>query len=341
MLRENWCVQSVDLRDILKISPQSLSDVYAKVGTSFLQTSKAQERGKIKYITGPEMKKILQYRGFSFERKSEVISFMMCKGGVGKTTSSFFIALRLSAFGFRVLAVDTDAQGNLTSSFGLEDYGFSVEPETPVLADVISGECNLSDTVIEVSDNLHLIPSTPMNANLDSKIRERVKNVSLAYSKHFGSIRKSYDYIIMDCAPALNLANTAALCVSDRVVMPVSPDKFSQLGLQQTIDEIEQIEQDFGVMVDKKILFTKYDAREFLSYKYLAEIVQKFEKKRFNTAIRTSTDLKNSIAQRKDLFSLRRSNGKFDYDQLSQEIAGLDVFFRAKKPKDNQPKARN
>lgn len=332
MLRNDFSVLSVDLRDLMGISPQVMSDLYSKLKTNFSEEGGGvSKRGKMKHIPGVEVRRIFESRGFKYVKKCKVMSFLMCKGGVGKTTSSFFVAQRLAAFGFKVLVVDTDTQGSLTSAFGLERYNLDVDPETPVLSDIVVEDCPPEEAIIPITKNLHLVPSTPLNANLDSKIRDRFKNYSLSYKKFIDSVRGKYNYIILDCAPALNLANTAAVCVSDTVILPVAPDKFSQIGLEQTIFEISQIERDFSAKVEKKILFTKYDAREFLSYKYLAEIVQKYDEERYKTAIRTSADLKNMVTKNEDLFCLRKSHAKIDYDSLCREITGLETFFSSKR----------
>lgn len=339
MLRSEFSVTSVDLRDILGVSAQLMNDIYGKLKIRFQDESGPPVRGRIKHIPGKEVKRVLTSRGFSYGRKCQVLAFMMCKGGVGKTTSSFFLSQRLAGMGFRVLAIDTDTQGNLTSAFNLDGLGHEIDPETPVVADIVSGKCPPEEPIIKVTGLLHLIPSTPLNANLDSQIRDGFKNFSLAFKKLMAALKGSYDFIVMDCAPALNLTNTAAVCVADRIVMPVAPDKFSRIGLEQTIGEIEQIEEDFSLSVRKNILFTKYDGREFLSFKYLAEIAQYHEDKRLRTAIRTCTDVKNVITKEEDLFLLRRSNAKADYGALALEISGVDAFFHKNRKKNIQDAA--
>ena len=256
------------------------------------------------------------------------------QSGVGKTTTSVFVAQRLSSYGARVLVIDADSQGNATSAFSLDQYGFSIDEETPVLLDVITGQCSIDDVVLKISPNLHLIPSSPANSTLDGKIREHFKNTSLALKKHLDPLLNNYDFVLIDCAPALNLTNTAMVAASDLVIMPVAPDKFSQMGLEQTINEISQIESDFNLKIDKKIVFTRFDAREYTSLKYLTDIAEAHRDKMFTTMIRTASDLKNAITKKEDLFSYKKSNAKDDYDSLTKEIMGLDKVFERKAKKD-------
>jgi len=285
-------------------------------------------RGIAKPIFPSDVRRIFEARGFNYPSPASVISFMICKGGVGKTTSTYFTAQRLSSYGAKVLVIDADSQGNLTSAFNLDQYGVDMDEETPILVDIITNQCSVDEAIIAITPNLHLIPSTPLNANLEGKIRETHKNPSLPIKKAIAPLLERYNYILIDCAPALNLTNTAIACASDKIILPVAPDKFSQLGLDQTLQEMAQIESDFELKIDKKIIFTKYDGREFTSLKYLTDIADKYNDLRFNTAIRTSADVKNAITKKEDLFSYKKSSAKEDYDTFVQELMGLDKVFK-------------
>jgi chromosome partitioning protein len=306
-----------------------LSDVYRKLGITYADGDGAPRQGASKHVYGQDVRKVLESRGYEYRDSAQIIAFMMCKGGVGKTTSTFYLSQRLSAYGARVLTVDADAQGNLTSGYGLGQYGFEIDAETPILVDILTRETTARDAIVEVTPTMHLLPSTPMNANLEGRIRELFKNPSLPIKRVLDPLRKSYDYILIDCAPALNLTNTAVVSASDLVILPVAPDLYSQLGLDQTMNEIGQIESDFDIALQKKIVFTKFDGREFTSLKYLSEIVAEYDEgSRFSTAIRTSSDVKNAVTRGEDLFALqkyRKSTAKEDYDSLAKEIMDLDA----------------
>lgn len=336
-LREPFTIRSTDIRLTLGVAPATLHEIYKKAGIESLydEGKRIVGRGASKSICPQDARKIFEARGYLYPKAAQVISFMMCKGGVGKTTSSFFLAQRLSAYGAKVLVIDADSQGNLTSAFNLEQYGFDMDGETPILVDVITSRCTIDDAIIAITPTLHLIPSNPLNANMEGKVRELYKNPSLPIKKAIAPLLNRYDYIFIDCAPALNLTNTAIVSASNMVILPVAPDRFSQLGLDQTLTEIAQIEQDFGVAIQKKLIFTKYDAREFTSLKYLAEIAEKHSDKRFSTAIRTCADVKNAITKKEDLFKLKKSNAKEDYDNFALELMGLDKFRKVSKTVEN------
>jgi len=283
-----------------------------------------------KGLSPGEARRILEKSGHRFPDRAKVVAFMMCKGGVGKTTSAFFLAKRLAAYGARVLAIDADPQGNLTSAMEPESFGTAVDEETPILVDVVERTVEIGQAIAALTPELHLLPSTPMNATLEGKIRDLHKNPSLPIRRLLEPIRANYDWIVVDCAPALNLTNTAVVGAADQVILPVSPDKFSLIGLELTFKELAQIEEDFSLQVAKKIVFTRFDARESTSNRYLEQLTKAHAERMFRTTIRTSSDVKNAISQRFDLFALGRSKAREDYDALTRELLELPMMGRTK-----------
>lgn len=323
-------LKSTDLRTALNIAPATLNEILKKNDVQYLPNSSKAGRGAAKSLAGRDVRRVLEARGFEYPSPAQTMSFMMCKGGVGKTTSSFFLAQRLTSYGAKVLLIDGDSQGNLTAAFNWADYGIEIDEETPILVDVITGDAILDEAIIALTPDLHLIPSTPMNATLEGKIRDKVKNPAMPIRRAIEPFGNRYDYIIFDCAPALNLTNTAIMASCDEVILPVAPDKFSQLGLKQTLEELETINRDFGLNIGSRIVFTRFDAREYTSLKFLSEIVESNTNRMFQTTIRTAADLKNAIAKRENLFDYRKSNGKEDYDAFAKEVLGIDKFIEKK-----------
>lgn len=330
-LREDFMLRSSDFRKALDVSPPTMNEIFKKAGMTLAPD--AGKRAGAKSIAPEQVRRVLEMRGFEYPRRAWVISFMICKGGTGKTTSSFFLSQRIAAYGGRVLAIDADPQGNLTAAFALEQYDFELTEETPVLVDAFADKITIEDMIIPVTSNLHLVPSTPMNSTLDSRIRDKFKNPSLALKTKIKPLLSKYDYVLIDCAPALNLTNTAMVAASDLVILPVNPDNFSQIGLNQTLDEIDTIKHDFGLQVDSKIIFTRFDAREFTSLRYLGEVAKERKELMYETVIKTSADVKNVITRREDLFANSKSSAKEDYDNLAKEIMGLKKGLRRKSKK--------
>jgi len=321
-------IKSTDLRKALSIAPATYNELIKKHDISSIRRS---GRGVTKDIPAKEVRRLLQARGFVYPSPAQVFSLMMCKGGVGKTTTSLFLSRRLASYGAKVLVIDGDSQGNLTTALNLEQEDFIIDEDTLILVDVITGDASMEDATIKVSENLHVIPSNPLNSVLEGKIRDKFKNPTKAISKFLEPLKNIYDYIIFDCAPALNLTNTAIVAASDKVLLPVAPDRFSKIGLDQTITEIAQIEADFSLKIEKSVVFTRYDGREFTSLKYLTEIAEEHSDIILKTVIRTAADLKNAITKKEDLFEFKKSNAKEDYDSLAREIMGIKTLFEKKK----------
>ncbi len=273
-------------------------------------------------VTQQASRKEIERCGGRFPLHGRIIAFLMCKGGVGKTTSAFFTARRLFSYGAKVLVVDADPQSNLTEAFDLEKHGISIDEETPVLLDVLEKRCVLEEAIIQVEPGLALLPSTPMNSNLDAKIRDTYKNPSIALRRFLEPLKRSYDFIIVDCAPALNLTNTAVVCAAETVLMPVTPDRFAKMGLGLSIKELQQIEEDFQILLKKQILLTRYDSREYTSQRYLEEIKTTFKDLKSGISIvpvviRSSAEVKNAVARGEDLFQ-GGSRAGHDYDALAK-----------------------
>ncbi len=317
-LREPFAIKLVDLRKALGIAPATMSEIIRE----FEPTTSAK-RGVARSVPPAIVRNILASRGYQYPKLAKRISLMISKGGNGKTTIARNLGQRLSSYGFKVLLIDTDMQGNLTSAFSLEQLGFEVDTETYILHDVLSEDGPLDDAIVHVTENLDLVPSTSLNSMLDVWIDRQCKNQTRAFVDKVEAVRSRYDYIIFDCAPALSRTNSAAIGSSDMVILPVIPDKFSQHGLEQTLSEIKLVQREVSHSIECKIVFNRFDAREATSLMYLGEVAATYKNIMFNTMIRTSADLKNAVAMSKDLFDDYRSSARIDIDELTREITGL------------------
>jgi chromosome partitioning protein len=151
------------------------------------------------------------------------------KGGVGKTTLAFNLAKGLAARGHRVLAVDNDPQGNLTSAF-LEN------PET-LRADVLSYYEGPEPAVPQaVEGRLELLGA---NIHL-SRVAEGTFETIYRLKEGLEQIDLTYDFVIIDCLPSLGYLNLAALYAADHVLVPVKPTPFALGGLRDLFDTLEK-----------------------------------------------------------------------------------------------------
>jgi len=335
VLRQNDSIKSVDLREALGVAPSTFNELLKKHEIQYLPVKNNKGRGAARAIESVEVRKLMEARGFKYPKPAQIISFLMCKGGVGKTTSTFYVSQRMASYGARVLVIDADPQGNLTGAFNLGTYGIEIDEETTVMADILEEKAKPQEAIIAVSPNLHLLPSSPINSNVDSIIERQYPNISITLKTIIDPVADQYDYILIDSAPAINKTFAGIVCASDLLILPVAPDKFSEMGLGQTLEQVERIAKQFGVSASPRLVFTKYDAREFTSMKYLAEIAEKHSEIMFETAIRTASDVKNAISRKENLYSYKNSNAKEDYDKLTKEIMGISHLFAPKKSKES------
>jgi chromosome partitioning protein len=259
-------------------------------------------------------------RGYHFPDKARRISFIMCKGGVGKTTVTYFLAKRLASYGARVLLIDSDPQGNLTAALRPDRYGIVLTENTPVLVDVLSGKCAVQDAILKLTPQLHILPSTAINSLLERRLLELGGNAISKLDHVLRAVERNYDYILIDCAPSLNVVNASIIYASDQVILPVQLDEFSRLGLRQTVMEIRDLEKEFGFVTTVKILLNRFSAREKLSFLYLGHLADEYRSMLMSSTIRQSAEIKTALSLHRDFFSRADSKAREDFDALTHEI---------------------
>lgn len=180
----------------------------------------------------------------------KTLAFLNMKGGVGKTTTSINVATGLTMKGFKVLLVDFDPQGNTTSMYMDEDPNITI-------SDVLMGNATIDDAVLEVDENLDLVPADLSLSMTEMQIRMQTnlpQNDRL--KKALKKVNSKYDFCVIDCPPILNLLTVNTIMASDLIVIPIKPEKFAVQGFIYTTQNIDQIKEGWDLDVDYKILFT-------------------------------------------------------------------------------------
>lgn len=166
------------------------------------------------------------------KRKGRVISVINVKGGVGKTTTSAYLAFALRDRGYKVLAMDLDASANLTCY--LEPRFDFEDPEYTCL-DAFTGDVKTRDTIVNVGENLDLMPSGIELAFMFWTSEGESKNFSIddntIVRDEINQVREDYDFIVVDTPPTLGPMMQNALCASDDLIIPCSMDKDSVKAL--------------------------------------------------------------------------------------------------------------
>ena len=262
------------------------------------------------------VRNILQDRGFKYPK--QVLSFQMLKGGSTKTSSAFNLAVRLNQYGARVLVIDADAQGNMTSALG-----YQISGEDTVLYNLVAGQAAIEDAIKPINEGLDLIPSDFDNSAIDLFLQTNRSNIKKFIRSLINPVLVKYDFVIFDCNPALSGLNISIALASDLVIVPVNPDPFSKMGLEKVLQEFERMGKDYDQVIDYRLLFTLYDAREAASRKYLIEFGSRYEDRMFGTIIKRNADVKTAIDQRKTIFDFRKASSRPDFDAFAVEVLGF------------------
>lgn len=273
---------------------------------------------KRSYLSPQSIGKYLKNFGFSLP--FNVISFQACKGGVGKTSLCYNIAIRAAQYGARVLAVDMDMQAHLTLAFEKNENLHSL-----VWQDILEGK-DITETILELHPYLHLIPSHLDNSYLDKKILQSNKVVYSSYVEdHLNKIKDKYDLILIDCAPALSNINTAISLASNRIFIPVNPDIFSFDGVEKTLSELKSIQTSFKKELDVTIILNRFDAREKNSLDIIANLKNSYGKLLSQTVVISSAEIKNSILKKEIIFDSRKNLPICnDLDAITKEILNIN-----------------
>ena len=185
------------------------------------------------------------------------------KGGVNKTTATVNIAGILAQQGKRVLLIDSDAQGNVAGSFGLNTNKLEY-----TLYDVLLNNTPAKQAIINVADNIDLLPSNydMDNFEFDLGRSNKFNNPNVVLKYRLGDLEKDYDYVLIDTPPALNTIVRNVLMYVDSILNPMLDEPYSVTGIVSLYREIEKIKEDnkrleilgiFNVMVDSRTTLHK------------------------------------------------------------------------------------
>lgn len=246
-----------------------------------------------------------------------IIAVLNQKGGVGKTTTAINVAAYLAKAGKSVLLVDFDPQGNATSGLGIDKQQVEVTSYDVLLSDI-----SLDRAVVETSvPNLYLIPT---NAGLATAEVELVNSQNRELKLKNALVPANYDFVIIDCPPALGLLTVNALAAADNVLIPVQAEYYALEGLSQLLSVVQQVRLGLNTSLELLgVAVTMYDSRTSLSEQVYNELTKHFGNKMFKTIIPRNVRLAEAPSHGKPIMEHDRwSKGARAYKQLTKEIVG-------------------
>lgn len=248
--------------------------------------------------------------------EKKVHAFYNFKGGTGKTTLCYQVATHLAICGYRVLVIDADAQGHLTSSFGFVD-----NLSLPTLYDGLINNCDPNDLIIDIFEGLDLIPGNLSLTNIDLKLREIPRQEDVI-KRYLGTLRSDYDFIIFDCNPSMSILNRNILNFSDCLDIVCETHPYSVNGMKLMMDDLNVF---FGYMDDSAlpeifIIPNKYEDRSSASAEAMAALIKYYSNYLVpNFAVRKSEDFPKAARDQMPISFFCKSNS-IAFDDISDLV---------------------
>lgn len=249
----------------------------------------------------------------------KVIAIANQKGGVGKTTTSINLAACLAEKGKRVLLIDMDSQGNTTSGFGLDKN--DLESTT---YEVLTSEVDIEEAMIHLDDffeGLYLIPANRELAGAEIELITQ-ENMQFILKDKLAPVRDGFDFVLLDCPPALGMLTVNAMTASDAVLVPIQCEFYALDGLSQLIYTIELIQKNLNPTLHiEGVVFTMFDARTNLSLQVVENVKDNLRHNIYKTIIPRNVRLAEAPSHGLpiNLYD-KRSSGAEAYGYLADEV---------------------
>ena len=246
--------------------------------------------------------------------QAKKIIFLNQKGGVGKTTTAVNVGSALAREGYKILLVDLDSQGNLSSSV-------SADTSKPGIYELLAEETDISAVQTTPVDGLYCLSGGINMAGLAIELVDE-ENREFFLKRALAPLEGMFDFIFADCPPALDLVTMNALCWADSVVIPMQCEYFAMEGLNLLLKTVNTVKK--GLNPDLKILgivFTMYSSRANLNNEVVEDISTYFKELVFETKIPRNVRLSEAPSHGLPINAYDNScSGAKAYAALAKEV---------------------
>ncbi|MBP1633659.1 MAG: soj 1 [Acidobacteria bacterium] len=239
------------------------------------------------------------------------------KGGVGKTTTAINLGAALAFRGHKTLLIDLDPQANSTMSYA------DLRQINRSLYDVLAEDnCPLLEIIVPTTvQNLCMVPARIGLAKLEARLAGEV-DAHYRLKDRLEPASREYDFILVDCPPALGLLTVNALVAATHLMIPIQSSYYALEGTDDLLETVEKVRSRANPGLDLiGVLITMHDRRTSLARDIRSQIQKVFGSKVFNTVITKSVRLEESPAYRESIFTFApNSSGATEYYSLCEEV---------------------
>jgi chromosome partitioning protein len=247
---------------------------------------------------------------------TRILAIANQKGGVGKTTTSINLAASLALAGRRVLLIDLDPQGNATMGSGIEKRSLRVS-----IYQVLLGSLELAQAKVRAGANYDVVPANRELAGAEIELVDLPERET-RLKRALEPLQAHYEFVLIDCPPALNLLTVNGLCAAQAVMIPMQCEYYALEGLSDLVQTIKKVRAHLNPSLEiEGLLRTMYDPRNTLAQQVSEQLQQHFGDKVYRTVIPRNIRLAEAPSHGVPAMTLdRQSKGALAYLALAGEM---------------------